>query len=479
MNRRMTGGKRRHLVLLLAASAMVAPTAAAAQSSARESELEARLARLEAEMQALRGDLAAARAEQAATAQTAQQAAAKSDAATAKLAALPAPAAPAAAPAAPADGFTVGSGATRVKIGGFLKTVATFSRWDDGDVAANSLGRDFYLPQAIPIGGVRESTDADFSAKQTRLWLNLDTQIAGHTLKGYVETDFQTAAGTQGSERTTNGYDLALRRAYMQFDKLTVGQDWSTFQYVGALPESTDFVGATEGTVFVRQPLVRYSMPLGKTATLHLGVENPETATATLGSPALIENDDDRIPDFTARLNLTGGFGEVALAGVVRQLAVDNGVVHDDTMGYGVSVAGKLFLDKDKRFDLRFMGTYGSGIGRYVGLNFAPDAIFVPATGQLERVDTLSGLVAMRLGWTPTVRSNVMLSYQNANYPGGLAAGSFNAFNDKAWSIAGNLFYSPVKFLDLGVEYRFGQREIGSGAKGQLSRIEFAAKYSF
>lgn len=229
-----------------------------------------------------------------------------------------------------------------MKIGGFLKSVATFSRWSDGDAAANSLGRDFYLPQTIPVGGVRESTDNDFSAKQTRLWLNLETQVAGHTLKGYVETDFQTAAGTQGTERTTNGYDLALRRAYVQFDKLTVGQDWSTFQYVGALPESTDFVGPTEGTVFVRQPLIRYSIPAGKGLTLHVSAENPETSSANQGAPALIENDDDSMPDFAARLAYSGSFGELSLAGLVRQLAVDNGIIHDEAMGYGVSFGGKI-----------------------------------------------------------------------------------------------------------------------------------------
>lgn len=439
----------------------------------KEQQLEARVEALERAFGSVLGELQSTKSENAELRQAIANANQKAtEAVTVAQAAK-------SAPPAPVDGFTVGSGATRIKLGGFIKTVSTFSKWSDGDVAANSLGRDFYLPQAIPIGGVRESTDNDISAKQTRLWMNLETQVAGHTLKGYVETDFQTAAGTQGSERTTNGYDLALRRAYVQFDKLTVGQDWSTFQNATVLPESTDFVGTTEGTVFVRQPLVRYTMPLGKTTTLHVSVENPESATANLGSTTLIENDDDRIPDFAARLNHVTSFGELALAGLVRQIAVDNGVVHDDAMAFGASFSGKINFDKDKRYDLRFMATYGSGIGRYVGLNFAPDAIFVPGVNQLRRVKSFSGFAALRLGWTPTVRSTLMASFQNVSYPGGFAAGTFNAFNDQAWSFAGNLFWSPVKGLDLGVEYRHGERVLVSGADGQLDRVEFAAKYSF
>lgn len=439
----------------------------------KEQQLEARVEALERAFGSVLGELQSTKSENAELRQAIANANEKAtEAVTVAQAAKPAP-------AAPVDGFTVGSGATRIKLGGFIKTVSTFSKWSDGDVAANSLGRDFYLPQAIPIGGVRESTDNDISAKQTRLWMNLETQVAGHILKGYVETDFQTAAGTQGSERTTNGYDLALRRAYVQFDRLTVGQDWSTFQNATVLPESTDFVGTTEGTVFVRQPLVRYSMPLGKTTTLHVSVENPESATANLGSTTLIENDDDSMPDFAARLNHVTSFGEFALAGLVRQIAVDNGAIHDDAMAYGASLSGKINFDKDKRYDLRFMATYGAGIGRYVGLNFAPDAIFVPGVNQLRRVKSFSGFAALRLGWTPTVRSTLMASFQNVSYPGGFAAGTFNAFNDQAWSLAGNLFWSPVKGLDLGVEYRHGERVLVSGADGQLDRVEFAAKYSF
>lgn len=457
------------------------PASALAQT-AKEKQLEARIEALERAFGTMQSELDSTKAENVQLKDAVNRAEARTtELASTVKAAPPAPVpAPALASAEPQDGFTVGNGKTRVKIGGFLKTTATFSRWDDGDVAGNSLGRDFYLPQAIPIGGTKESTDNDFNAKQTRLWLNLETQIAGHSVKGYVETDFQTAAGTQGTERTTNGYNLALRRAFIQFDNLTVGQDWSTFQYVGALPESTDFVGTTEGTVFSRQPLVRYSIPFnGKATTLHVSAENAETASSTNANPVLVENDDDSMPDFAARLQHNATFGELSLAGLVRRLSVDDGTLSDSTMAYGASLGGKIYLDADKRYDVRFMATYGSGIGRYVGLNFAPDAIWVPATGKLHKVDNLAAFGAVRLGWTPTLRSNLMASYQKAMYPDGFAPGYFNNFNKEAWSVAGNLFWSPVTNIDLGVEYRHGERILVNGLSGQLNRLEFAAKYSF
>jgi DcaP outer membrane protein len=377
----------------------------------------------------------------------------------------------------PADGFRVG--ATTIKLGGFVKTSMAFSRFQDGDLAGTSLGRDFYLPQTIPVGGTRESLDNDISTKQTRLWLNTETTVAGHVLKGYVETDFQTAAGTQGSERTTNGYNLALRRAFVTYDKLTVGQDWSTFQNVATLPESTDFIGPTEGSVFARQALVRYSTPLNAKTTLQVSLENAETASANLGSPTLVENDDDSVPDVVGRLNFTLPKGEVSVAGLVRQLSVDNGAVGDTRAGYGASVAGKFVFGTANRYDLRFMGTYGSGIGRYLGLNFVPDAVYVAATTDLAEVKSFAGFAAFKVNWTPKVRSTFMASYQEADYDSGLALASISGFNKSAYSVAGNLFWSPVKGFDLGVELRHGERELVSGASGALDRIEFVAKYGF
>lgn len=464
----MQRGTKALLGTLLAASALIAPQLASAQT-AREAELEARLAKLEQEMLALRADLGAARSEQAATAAQAQAAVTTSTATATKVAALETKPQP--------DGFRAGS--TTIKVGGYIKLLAASTSYSEGEVATNSLGRDFYLPQAIPTGTGPASTVTDFTAKQSRFWVNVATDISGHTVKGYVEADFQTAPGTQGSQRTTNGYNPALRRAFIQFDKWTFGQDWSTFQYTGALPESTDYVGGAEGTVFVRQPLIRYSTPLGNGLTLHVSAENDESGTAMLGAPALIENGDDRLPDFAARLAWAGKAGELSLAALGREVRVQNAGVSASTSGFGISAAGKLFLNEAKTSDLRFMVTYGQNIGRYVGLNFAPDAVYVPGTNRLEDVRVLAAIAALRVPLAPGVRANLMGSYQSVNYADALPLASLGGFNKRAWSGAANLFWSPVKNIDLGIEYRHGERKLVSGADGAVNRIEFAAKYGF
>lgn len=93
----------------------------------------------------------------------------------------------------------------------------------------------------------------------------------------------------------------------------------------------------------------------------------------------------------------------------------------------------------------------------------------------MQTVGNFAGFAAVKFGWTDRLRSTVTGSYQTSWYP--VIASPLN--NHAAWSAAGNLFWTAVKSLDVGVEYRHGVRELLSGNQGSLDRLEFAAKYSF
>lgn len=461
-------------LVLLGASALVAPQMAFAQSAAtpttREQALEERLLKLEAEMAELRADLGAARSQQAQTAAAATQAAARSEETATKLATLEAR------PAAPSEGFRVGG--TTFKLGGFVKAVASSTRFDDGMLAGGSLGKEFYLPQQIPVGGTA-SRDFMANARQTRLFFTSSTPLAGKELKSHIEFDFALATAPPGAQRATNAYTPTLRRAFLTYDRFLIGQEWSTFQNPALLPESTDFVGPLEGTVFVRQMLVQYRQPLGKGLDLFLALENPQTETVTTTNPALSDNDQDRVPDLVAKLVYKKPGIDLHLAGLVRQLSVHDTAAGDDSVGWGVSTGGRIAFGPDGRHDVRFSATYGNGIGRYLGLGYAPDAVFDRnALGnRLLNVDNIAGFASLKLGWTDTLRSTFAVGYQHGDYPDGMFVPGL--VNVAAYSAAANLFWSPVKNLDLGIEVRHAEREVANGLKGQMDRFEMAAKYTF
>lgn len=465
----MPKAKRPLLLILLGASALVAPHTAYAQT-AREQALEERLMKLEAEMAALRADLGAARSQQAQTDVAAAEANAISAQTATKVAALEAK------PQAPAEGFRIGT--TSFKMGGFVKSVVSATRYDDGVLAGGSLGKEFYLPQQIPVGGT-SSRDFMANARQTRLFFATSTPLAGKELKGLIEFDFALAAAPLGAQRATNPYTPTLRRAFFAYDRFLIGQEWTTFQNPALLPESTDFVGPLEGTVFVRQMIAQYRQPLGKGLDLFVALENPQTETVSTTNPALGDTDQDRVPDVVAKLVYKAPRVDLHLAGLVRQLSVHDAGGGDDAVGWGVSAGGKIAFGPDGRHDVRVSGTYGNGIGRYLGLGYAPDAVFDRAVlgDRLLNVDNIAGFASLKLGWTDTLRSTFAAGYQHADYPEGILVPGL--VNVSAYSLAANLFWSPVKNLDIGIEVRHAGREVASGLKGQMDRVEMAAKYTF
>ncbi|MDP2763845.1 MAG: DcaP family trimeric outer membrane transporter [Brevundimonas sp.] len=445
---------------LMSAAAAVAllslPGIAFAQDSAA---LAARIAALEAQLAALKSVVAASRDQEAAR----QEAVAQDIIRIEQRAAAAPPT-----PAAPADGFRMGD--NLVKFGGYVKADFMASSYDGGDPANGDLLRDFYLPGSIPIGGADESMATDFNARQTRFWLTTEGLLDGRRVGTRLEMDFQVLPGA-GDQRTTSPSNLSLRRAFVTVDNWLFGQEWTNFQNLAVLPDTADYIGSSEGTVFARQVQVRYTR-----GPFSISIENPETTvTPYLGTTRIIA-DDSSLPDLTARYAVTRSWGEASIAGIVRQLSYETtGVdaIDSSTLGWGLSAAAKIKVGE--RDDLRLMVSGGEGIGRYVGLNFANDAV-LDASGELEAIGLIAGLVSYRHIWTPRWRSNLTWSAQTVDNDLSLIG---SAANRSAQSARGNLIWTPLPALDLGAELMFGERELESGASGQMTRVQVFAKYGF
>jgi hypothetical protein len=449
--------KATFLIALLSSSAAIAQP----EQSTSVEVLEKRLAELEASLATLRAELAERQA-----------------APVPNSAGPPFASGPNAKPA-PSGGIGTTLGSTNVKLSGFVKLDLIADRFSRGETALNAAGRDIFLPWTIPVGnGAPGSIDFQAHVKQTRFVLNSFTPLGNKTLETHIETDFQTSPGFQGTERTTNGFNLALHRAFITYGDFTLGQDWSNFGYLPTMPETADLIGPTEGAIFIRQAQIRWRLPLSNKLTLFTSLENPETASATPESAALIENRDDSLPDLAAKLVLAVPLGEFALSGLARQLTADGAGFSSKAAAWGVNVGAKIPFGQGGRNDLRLSATVGEGIGRYVGVNFAPDAILVPSeTGfELEPIRIKAGFAAVRWFWAKGLRSTVSLSVQDVDAPDAIAAADLS---DLAWSGAINLFYSPVDGLNFGIEYRHAEREVFSGASGALDRTHFTVKRTF
>ncbi|MET0071276.1 MAG: DcaP family trimeric outer membrane transporter [Candidatus Thiodiazotropha sp.] len=353
-------------------------------------------------------------------------------------------------------------GKVKFSIGGYAKLSAMWTDTDSGTLAggASGTGRTFYLPSSIPTGGSDGDAVFDMTARESRINFKANTLAGDHALGMVLEMDFLTTGF--GNEAVSNSNSPRLRHYYLGYDNWLFGQTWSTFMDTAALPDAVDFLGAPEGTVFIRQPMIRYSLN-----GLQIALENPETFTDTG------VNDDNSVPDITANYKFTRDWGHLRLNGLLRELKYDDGGNEDSTTGWGVGISGKVkVMDRD---DFRFALNYGDGMGRYTSLGVARDAVIDPANGDLETVESVAGFAAYRHQWNSKWRSNLIYSFVDIDNPS-IAPGSLN---EGANSIQVNLIYSPAKPITLGVMYLKGELEKENGDDGELDRIQFAAKYSF
>lgn len=452
---------------LLAGAALcgvAAPALAQAQDESRTRALEARLDAMEREIANLRAELAAARA----------------------AAPTPPASAPPAAPAPPPPpgldervtalekqpglGFRVGG--TRFSLGGYLKLDAFASSFTGGDPAANVLINDYYTPGQIPVGGASEGVNLTTSVRETRIVLKSETPLAGETLAGLLEVDFLDTPQL-GNQRVSNSFVPRLRRAFITWKDFTFGQDWSTFQNAAALPERLDFIGPTEGSVFERQPLVRWQK-----GNFSIAVENPET-TISVGA-ASFEADDDAAPDVVLRYDRKLPHGSIALAGIARLLKVDNliatgvagaPVIDGEAFGWGISASGVHDFGANR---VTWMASGGQGIGRYLGLNLRDDVVATPQ-GDIDAPFVYSGFVSLRHRFSPQWRLIGTGSAYHAETPDFAS----QALTDTVWSGNLDLIYNPAPPLSLGIGFRYASREIASGEEGSLRRVQLSAKYDY
>jgi hypothetical protein len=356
------------------------------------------------------------------------------------------------------------------KLGGYVKADVIYSDFDSGSVSGKSAGRDFYLPSTIPVGDddLGESY-MDLHAKESRINLKTEHNLDnGARMTTFVEMDFLLSG--QGDERVSNSYAPRLRHAFLTYNKWLFGQTWMTFFNVGALPENLDFIGPAESTIFGRQTMIRYT-----SGAWQFAIENPETTITPHGGGDKIVADDSRVPDFVARYNLNRDWGNFTVAGIYRQMRYEERdfEVKDSTSAYAISVSGKFKIGE--RDDFRWMASTGKGMGRYMGLNTANGAV-IDGDGNLDTIDSTGIFGSYRHFWSKKWRSNLTLGYLWVDND---VENTGDEVTKDAGSAHVNLIYSPQPKLDFGIEFMYANREFESGADGDLTRVQFSAKYAY
>ena len=103
------------------------------------------------------------------------------------------------------------------------------------------------------------------------------------------------------------------------------------------------------------------------------------------------------------------------------------------------------------------------------------DAAVNSAIGNLSTVKAYSIYAGLTHYWTPTIRSTFVGSWVEFDSPSFAAGKTF----DESRYFTGNLVWSPVPNVDLGIEVQYGERTDKDGASGDQFRVQTSIIYRF
>ncbi|CAD5280317.1 Porin [Bosea sp. 62] len=320
------------------------------------------------------------------------------------------------------------------------------------------------------------------------------------------------APGTVRTSQTSTASNLDL--AFIQFGPITAGRAQSFFDFY-----ANDFGFSTIRTADSRLNLLAYTATFGSGFSATVSLEDRTTGTGSRdsfavttrtiagarvrteadGTATLQSLDFGRavaiggqdFPDIVASLRVDQGWGSAQLSGAFRQNRVGaltvtlpgqdpfvvGGTRGGDDYAWAIQGGVKINLPMLAAGDHLFLqAAYADGALGYIGYGGAAgtgrltritvaDIGFDPVTGNVKNSTGWSVVAGLRHFWTPQLRSELYGSYSQLSL-GHTARAAFyapgevvRALDPKEILVAGNLIWSPVSGLDIGVEVLYARTE--------------------
>ena len=330
-----------------------------------------------------------------------------------------------------------------------------------------------YEIKNVPITGdgrPPQSGYMNMHARESRI--NFDVRSiseAGTPLRFFFEFDFYNL------ERGAFYQTPRLRHIYAVIGRLLVGRTWGTHTDVFAIPTTIDFA-AGDAIAGMRRDQIRWEDQINDKMNYAVAIEMndfPEIdANGFEGQASML------LPILVGRITRnTASGGRMFLGASLYQLRWDGQKVGptDSSLGWGVSFSGREYLIKDKLY-ISWLGSYGNGWASNVvstlGTNAA--AILNP-DGKLETMQVWSLTGGLAYNISQTLMANVSAAWF------GLDPSDYRSPDEikSGHSIHANVIWSPIKSVNVGIEFMTLRRINGDGASGNGNRLQGMIKYLF
>ena len=332
----------------------------------------------------------------------------------------------------------------------------------DANYIIDGADDDFNATHKTGANNVKDKLRA--TPKVTRFGLDFNTPMGDNKVGGKIEVDFASGDNSKSE-------NLRIRHAYLTLNNWLFGQTTSSFASVHA-PEMIDFNTNIGGSgASARVPQVRYSQKLAPATQLFVSAEEGNSKATKDGDLSY------RLPVLTAKV--TQGFAEGKGLASARALVehYKSDAANDDKTGWGAALGANYQVAEPLKVSADVAYMKGNSNHLY-GSNSAYSVV----GNSIEQNEAVAVQVGATYNFSPKLRST--LAY------GALFADDGTDFarvankpdtkeNEKVQQAWINFIYSPVKPVDLGIEYINGERETFAGEKFSDDRVGFMARYSF
>lgn len=333
-------------------------------------------------------------------------------------------------------------------IGGFIKAVAFY------DTRYN-VKNEIILPGTFNESEMLEG-QTYFGARSSRLFFDGRSTIKDIQIRGYFEMDF----------RGSNGFNL--RHAYLQLtnntkQSLLMGQYWSLVLDLQTVPEG--LVEPTlSGSGFARHGQIRFTTPLSESLNFSVSAEEPNNSDLQ-GLNIVSAN---KYPDVVTSLSYDASIVHFSLTGMYRPVTYvyqpDQTV--NSEHGFLLSVGAAIKpTNADK---ITFGALIGAGASNYIMGADGLSGYITDVSRDLQ--NQAGGFGTYRHRWNEKFRSNIALGYfqgdQIKNFPNPHIQSSTHGFI--------NTFYSLNKYVNIGVEWTYAQKEFYDAERLYNHRLELA-----
>ena len=361
--------------------------------------------------------------------------------------------------------------------------------------------------------------------QQTRLNVETQTPTEYGEARTFLEIDFKgtnnfSTTGENGQSSVNNPLIPRMRYAFGTLGGFLAGQANSNFRDAAAEPETFADDGPPGIAGPQRIPQVRYTYqgplgtswsvsaetpstelltPAGKIATDSTNqvvnttaglvpasnggtgtcVANGLAVTNAAGCTLTFNPTKSSAPDITFASYWAQPWGHVNFRGVVRPtLTINDGrYVNQKFVGYGGGLSGDVKTGWGKD-DFQWQFTVGNAIGRYLtnatGGDLATNYLVTPASPAaagnvlVNPIMEVGGVAGYQHWWLPNLRSNIAYGYWQADVSSQLV-GPFEltVANKRLQAVNFNVIWTPVAFIDTGIEYLWGKRTVVANFSGQ------------